>query len=437
MNTTELTRILVVDDEQAITDEFQKVLASNSGQLSTFEQLDSKLFGNTHCAQQQGQYELTICHQGDAALEAVRLAQKNNTPFAVAFMDVRMPPGPDGIWAAQQIRSIDPDINIVIVTAFSDIDPQDISKRVQPADKLLYVQKPFYPQEIRQFAAALSAKWKAQRDLVERNAQLQQAYLQLDKAYNALSEADALKTNFIVTISHELRTPLTVFKNVVENAVAGAFGKLNDKFTKNLELADENVNRLSSLVTGFVELTEMEMGRTRFSPGLTHITQIVAGCKNLVEQNACAKNLHINLNHNGDDVALWADQKWITRAICNVLDNAIKFSPENGAININITVSDHSIETQITDSGCGIEEKDLDRIFDRFVRVHTTYGPGNQGIGIGLTMAKLIVERHRGAIRAESVPGKGTTITITLPHSKSRTGEHENVDMHQAAGAVQ
>ena len=89
-----------------------------------------------------------------------------NEPFAVVFLDMRMPPGPDGVWAATQIREIDPAVEIVICTAYSDVDPCEIGGMVPPEDKLSYLQKPFHPHEIRQMTIALGSKWRAERRIV-------------------------------------------------------------------------------------------------------------------------------------------------------------------------------------------------------------------------------------------------------------------------------
>jgi DNA-binding NarL/FixJ family response regulator len=161
-----LLRILAVDDEQAILDSYRQVLCPD-GDLreseSKMEDLALKLFGESSSKSLTPEFDLALCLQGDDAVEVVKTAVEENKPFAVAFVDVRLPPGPDGVWAAEHIRTVDPNVEIVMVTAYSDVDPSDVASRVLPADKLLYVQKPFRPQELRQFASALSDKWKTGR----------------------------------------------------------------------------------------------------------------------------------------------------------------------------------------------------------------------------------------------------------------------------------
>lgn len=186
-------RVLVVDDEHPILDLYRAILTPKrkpSAVISELGELAQQLFGETTPPTAAPVFDLVACQQGDLAVATVKAALAANQPFAVAFLDVRMPPGPDGIWTAEQIRGLDPQIEIVIVTAYSDIHPADIERRVRPAHKILYLQKPFHSQEILQFASSLSAKWLAEHELrtlyaglerrvAERTQELSQANAQL------------------------------------------------------------------------------------------------------------------------------------------------------------------------------------------------------------------------------------------------------------------
>ena len=141
-------RILVVDDESAILDLYQKILNPTRPQPFL------------------PKFEITCCRQGDDAVDSVKRSMKKNAPYAVAFLDLNMPPGPDGQWAAEQIHRLDPFINIVVVTGYRTSHSGEAVNRANISDKLLYLQKPFHPQEIIQFATALGAKWRAERELM-------------------------------------------------------------------------------------------------------------------------------------------------------------------------------------------------------------------------------------------------------------------------------
>ncbi|MDM8556757.1 PAS domain S-box protein [Desulfococcaceae bacterium HSG7] len=187
-------RILIVDDESIFLDLYQAALCPEQypAEMIAVKENDTCLEPIRLCSDE---FEISLCNQGDQAIRVVQSAMEIRQPFAVAFIDVRMPPGPDGMQTALQIRQLDPFIQIVIATAFSDFHPQDFSQSILPKDRLLYVQKPFHLHEISQWASALSAKWRVERDLRsvnqglekrirERTSELSKAYANLQRREN-------------------------------------------------------------------------------------------------------------------------------------------------------------------------------------------------------------------------------------------------------------
>ena len=148
-------RILVVDDDSAILDLYQRILDPTNPQPSL------------------PNFKITCCSQGDDAVNRVKRSTEENAPYALAFLDWNMPPGPDGQWTAEQIQRLDPSINIVVVTGYRTPQSGKMVNQTNISDKLLYLQKPFHHQEIIQFATALSAKWKAERQLMVLHADLE------------------------------------------------------------------------------------------------------------------------------------------------------------------------------------------------------------------------------------------------------------------------
>jgi len=156
-------RLLVADDEPAVRDAYRQVFARAAapGRPSSVADLKAHLFGGRTAGAAAPtpppppSFEAELCSGAEEAVEAVRRALAVGQRFAVAFLDMRMPPGPDGAWAAARIRELDPDVNLVIATAYSDVDPLELSARVPPVEKVFFVQKPFHPHEVRQLALAL------------------------------------------------------------------------------------------------------------------------------------------------------------------------------------------------------------------------------------------------------------------------------------------
>jgi two-component system cell cycle sensor histidine kinase/response regulator CckA len=157
-------RILAVDDEEPILALYREVLlkkSENEGALSEMSDLEAELFGKTKQTPiPEYAFDLATCHQGDEAIAAVKKAVEEDNAFSLVLLDIRMPPGPDGVQTAEAIRSLDPMIEILLVTGYSDMDPVDIAERISPPHKLLYIQKPFHPQEIFQFVCTLCSKWE-------------------------------------------------------------------------------------------------------------------------------------------------------------------------------------------------------------------------------------------------------------------------------------
>ena len=168
-------RILAVDDDSTVRELYQGILKphNHSAALPNFE--------------------LTCCSQGDEAVEAVKRSFKEEAPYAVAFLDLNMPPGPDGEWAAEQIHNLDPHINTVVVTGYRSTNPD----RRRFSDKLLYLQKPFHPREIIQFATALGIKWQAEKQLLTMQADLEDLVQQ--------RTAELVKSNQLLKIEIENR----------------------------------------------------------------------------------------------------------------------------------------------------------------------------------------------------------------------------------------
>ena len=169
-------RVLVADDEDTVRDAYRQILleADVGKDLAAFRNLRSRLFGKPGAegvvalpVARHASFDPVFCADAADAVAAVRDALENGRPFAVAFLDMRMPPGQDGVWAAARIRELDPAIEIVICTAYSDADPEQIGVIVPPEEKLSYLQKPFHPHEIRQMAISLGSKWRAEHRIVK------------------------------------------------------------------------------------------------------------------------------------------------------------------------------------------------------------------------------------------------------------------------------
>jgi PAS domain S-box-containing protein len=186
-------RILVVDNDEAVLDIYREVFDPNDSAEFRNAEMDVSVSARLS-------YDLTLCRQANEAVEAVRSAVAGKHPFSVAFIDVRLPPGKDGAWAAEKIRKIDPYIDIVFVTGCSDLDPAEIFQRIPPAHRLLYLKKPFCNVEITQLGAALSVKWQMGNELRQSKAVLE------DKLQDRTAELAEINQKLVQDIDRRKQT---------------------------------------------------------------------------------------------------------------------------------------------------------------------------------------------------------------------------------------
>jgi diguanylate cyclase (GGDEF)-like protein len=183
-------RILIVDDEPAMHDSYRRSFAPVAAATGLLDAMAAELFGDDDAAapdETGPDFALTHCMQGLDAVAAVEAALRDGDPFAVAFIDVRMPPGIDGKETAVRIRALDPNINLVIVTGYSDFSPVEISKAAGPADKIFYIAKPFEVAEVTQMASALAHRWQGDRELAEAREVLAAQVVQLQEQGHELA----------------------------------------------------------------------------------------------------------------------------------------------------------------------------------------------------------------------------------------------------------
>jgi len=186
-------RILVVDDDEALVSEYVRCLGTDLDAdlaASTLGDLEKVLFGEDTSERGTARFEVHTCTQGAAAVGMVKQAVDNGTPYSIVFLDIRMPPGIDGIEAGKQIRDLDPNLNIVIVTGSMSPAPEDLGTDIPPADRIFFFKKPFHAVECRQLAAALCGKWHSDLALRYANEVLEQRVSERTEALHKLAYFD-------------------------------------------------------------------------------------------------------------------------------------------------------------------------------------------------------------------------------------------------------
>ena len=249
-----------------------------------------------------------------------------------------------------------------------------------------------------------------------------------------LREMDRLKSRFFANISHEFRTPLTLILGPLRDALDGANGPPG---RKQLQMMQRNSLRLQRLINQLLDLSKLEAGRMPLHARLRNPAVFIRG---LVQSFASlAERRHITLTYHAeqDELLLYFDADKLEKVISNLLSNAFKFTPPQGRIQVGVRgVEDETgrfVEVRVQDTGPGIPAEELPYIFDRFHQVNGSTTREREGTGIGLTLAKELVERHGGHISVESEVGGGTAFIVRLPQGKEHLTPDDLIDEEREA----
>ena len=236
-------------------------------------------------------------------------------------------------------------------------------------------------------------------------------------------EVDRLKSEFVATVSHELRTPMTAIKGYVDILTMGAAGALNENQMHFLEVVRNNIERLNILVSDLLDISRIESGRVQLEQGHVNLYDIAEEVVAEVlrrSQNE-SKPIALSLDAPKNLPPVKGDGARVRQIISNLVNNAFNYTPENGAILVNIHPTDSEIQVDVQDNGIGIKPEDQDRVFERFHRGEHPLVLSTPGTGLGLPIVRQLVEMHNGRIwmKSTGIPGEGSTFSFTLPVNKN------------------
>jgi signal transduction histidine kinase len=409
-------RILIIDDNPSIHKDFQTILLDEE-ESKTLSKLRSEVFGeNDKKSQAKSAYELDFASQGKEGCERIRVACSKNRPYELAFVDMRMPPGWDGLKTIEHIWQIDPKVQVVICTAYSDYSWGEITERLGRSENLLILKKPFDSAEVAQLASALTEKWVLARKASLKMEQLEQMVKErTEKQTELLTKVDNINKelkDFASIVSHDLKAPLRGIKSLATWILDDCSDKLGEQGNEQMNLLLGRVERMYNLIDGVLQYSRA--GRTEEKIVQVNLNDFIPEA---IDMLVPPQNISITIENTLPVIE--CAETHVMQLFQNLLSNAIKYMDKpRGLIKIGCVEQDGFWKFSITDNGPGIEEKHFDKIFKMFQALSVS--EDFEGTGVGLTITKKIVELYGGNIWVESGIGKGSTFFFTLP--KQETG---------------
>ena len=233
---------------------------------------------------------------------------------------------------------------------------------------------------------------------------------ELAQAYQKLAEQDFARREFLTNIAHELRTPLMVasgYLQMVQNGVLSG-----DQLSVGIEAISRNVSQIVTLVNDILFLQEMDLVLPDFQK--VDMNQVAQSVMGLYQSKAAERNVTLRIEPDPNLPLVSGDSKSLERALISLVDNAIKFSPSGGNVTISFKQKDDDVFVSVEDHGIGIKKENLPRIFDRFYHLEKSGDDLFGGIGLGLAITRQVIEQHQGKLEVDSIPGKGSTFTLSL-----------------------
>jgi two-component system phosphate regulon sensor histidine kinase PhoR len=231
----------------------------------------------------------------------------------------------------------------------------------------------------------------------------------------ALRRLEQVRTEFVANVSHELRTPLTAIQGYLETLLGGALEE-RENARRFLEIAFRHTERLGRLLNDLTDLSNIELGKVALRPGPVTVAEVVASVLDIIRPRAQTGRVGLIADVQPADLTVHADHDRLAQILINLVDNAVKYTPENGWVTVAARPLGHGrAEVRVRDTGVGIPRADLPRITERFYRVDKARSRELGGTGLGLAIVKHLVLAHGGELGIESQEGEGTTVRFTLP----------------------
>ena len=361
-------------------------------------------------------YRVLLADDGPSGIEIAA-----NMLLAMVLVDINIPTL-DGYETTTRLRGMEHLRATPILALTADSQP-GTRERALAAGCDGYISKPIDPRRLplqilefitgKREALPASQETQALREYIQRLVQrLEQQIQEVLAANRELQQLDELKSQFIATVSHELRTPLTAIVGYLELFERGTLGPLQPAQEEAVQVVSRNARQLADQLNSLIYLQQVRGSQLKRTPFLVHevLRRVVSNLQHRADEGSVLLRTQLQ------PTALYeGDASGIEHALRQIVDNAIKFTPEGGQVLVAIQDTSHGVVVRVRDSGIGIPEEAIERIFEPFVQLDTRLVRSQNGVGVGLAIVKHVIEAHSGEVKLRSEIGKGTLVQVVLP----------------------
>jgi len=371
-------KILVVDDEPGIRSGVARILRNFHVDFPFMEEAFD--------------FEVLEASTGEAGIEMI----ETKTPD-ILLLDNKLP-GIQGVEVLEYIKKKRKNIIVVMITSFASLE---LAVKATSDGAFDFIPKPFTPQELKSCIENISKK------------------VFLKKMTNILHDTGKqIRFSFLSLLSHELKAPLNAIEGYLKMIRERQMGDKIEDYDVIVDRSLERIKGMRTLILDLLDLTKVELGKGKRSVAPVNLNKIARNAIDAMRPYAIQRDIKITLS-GLEDLTINADADEMEIIFNNLISNAIKYNKEKGTVECTISVNEDHAEIKVVDTGIGINQENIDKIFDDFFRIKNEKTKNISGTGLGLSIVKKMTENHAGTIEVISVPDQGSTFIVKLPINKS------------------